>query len=200
MGTSKALLEWHGSTLVRHTVDLVARSVDGPVVVVRSPGQELGGLPDATWVVDDTRPGAGPLAALATGLDALDGHADRVFTCGVDTPFVTPAFVAVLMEALADGVDIALPTADGRRQPLPAAVRVAVAATAHALVDDGHRALFALVERCRSRDVVEDVLRAADPSLASLRNLNDRASYEAALAEAAPRPTIEGDGHGVTRS
>lgn len=194
MGAPKALLEWHGSTLLGHAVDIVARSVDGPVVVVRSPGQELPHLPSGTWIVDDTHPGAGPLAALATGLGRLDGHADLAFACGVDTPFMTPAFVAVLMEALQDEVDIALPTAHGRRHPLPAAVRVAVAEAARILVDDGQRALFALVDRCPSRDVSEDAFRAADPSLASLRNLNDRAAYEAARAEPARGPTVGRDG------
>src|SRR5215213_7709623 len=45
MGTPKAALEWHGSTLLRRVVGVVARSVDGPVVVVRAPGQQLPALP-----------------------------------------------------------------------------------------------------------------------------------------------------------
>jgi molybdopterin-guanine dinucleotide biosynthesis protein A len=186
MGTSKALLEWHGSTLLRHTLDIVTRCADGPVIVVRSPGQELPPLPDPTWIVDDTHPGAGPLAALVTGLDAFGARADRALVCGVDTPFLTPAFIAVLIAALTDDVDIALPAAEGRRHPLPAVVRVTVLPTARTLVGDGQRALFALVDRCRSRDVAEGALRAADPSLASLRNLNDRQAYEAARAEPTP--------------
>ena len=192
MGTSKALLEWHGSTLLEHAVGIVARSVDGPLIVVRSPSQELPPLPDAISIVDDDHPGAGPLAALATGLDALGTRADRTLVCGVDTPFLTPAFVAVLIEALTDDVDIALPAAGGRRHPLPAVVRVAVLSTAQALVSDEQRALFTLVDRCRSRDVAEGALRAADPSLASLRNLNEREAYEAARAE--PQPTIGSNG------
>ena len=39
MGASKATLAWHGSTLVDAVAGIVARSVRGPVVVVRSPGQ-----------------------------------------------------------------------------------------------------------------------------------------------------------------
>ena len=38
MGTPKAALEWHGSTLLRRVVGLVGRSVDGPVIVVCAPG------------------------------------------------------------------------------------------------------------------------------------------------------------------
>ena len=195
MGTSKALLEWHGSTLLGHTAAIVARSVDGPVIVVRSPGQQLPALPDAITVVDDTHPGAGPLAALTTGLEHLGNRADRAdraLVCGVDTPFLTPAFVAVLVAALTDDLDMVLPAAQGRRHPLPAIVRVAVLPMAHKLVGDGQRALFALVDRCRSRDVAESALRAADPLLGSLRNLNEREAYEAARAER--QPTIGSNG------
>jgi molybdopterin-guanine dinucleotide biosynthesis protein A len=38
MGTPKPALEWHGSTLLRRTVGVIARVTDGPVVVVRAPG------------------------------------------------------------------------------------------------------------------------------------------------------------------
>lgn len=186
MGTSKALLEWHGSTLVGHAVDLLHRCVDGPVIVVRTSDQQLPLLPASVRIVDDMCPGAGPLDALATGLAAADGYADRAIVCGVDTPFLTPRFVAVLIDALLEDVDIALPAAEGRRHPIPAVVRVGVHPIARALVDDGHRALFALVDRCRTVDVGEERLRAVDPSLASLRNLNAPGEYEIARAEVIP--------------
>ncbi len=47
MGAPKAALEWHGSTLLRRTVAIVARATGGPVVVVRANGQDLPGLPGA---------------------------------------------------------------------------------------------------------------------------------------------------------
>ena len=71
MGSPKAALEWHGSTLLRRVVGIVARGVDGPVVVVRAPGQELPGLPDGVELVEDAREGRGPLQGLAAGLAAV---------------------------------------------------------------------------------------------------------------------------------
>ena len=41
MGRPKANLEWHGSTLLHRVTGIVSRAVDGPVVVVRAPDQEL---------------------------------------------------------------------------------------------------------------------------------------------------------------
>src|SRR2546430_17342424 len=67
MGTSKAALEWHGSTLLRRTVGILARVTDGPVVVVRAPGQDLPALPGHTVVVDYPREGPGTVQWLADG-------------------------------------------------------------------------------------------------------------------------------------
>jgi molybdopterin-guanine dinucleotide biosynthesis protein A len=64
MGSPKASLQWHGSTLPRLVTGLAQRTVDGPVVVVRAPGQELPAvyrtslLPevDALIAADNLRP------------------------------------------------------------------------------------------------------------------------------------------------
>src|SRR3989442_12672846 len=71
MGTPKAALEWHGSTLLRRTAGIISRVTDGPVVVVRAPGQALPALPPQIEVVDDPREGLGPVQGLAARLAAL---------------------------------------------------------------------------------------------------------------------------------
>src|SRR4051794_41302643 len=71
MGTPKAALTWHGSTLLGRVCGLVARAVAGPVVVVRAPGQPLPALPAGVQVVDDPVEGRGPLQGIVTGLAAL---------------------------------------------------------------------------------------------------------------------------------
>ena len=78
MGEPKALLDWHGQTAVEHAVAVVREGIgDGPVCVVRAPGQPLPPL-DAI-VVDDAVAHDGPLAALHAGLVALTGEADVAF-------------------------------------------------------------------------------------------------------------------------
>src|ERR1700686_3689093 len=79
MGTPKAALEWHGSTLLRRAAGIVARVTGGPVVVVRARGQGLPSLPGDTIVVDDPREGKGPVQGIAAGLSALAGQADAAF-------------------------------------------------------------------------------------------------------------------------
>src|SRR4051794_7442466 len=100
MGTSKAALEWHGSTLLRRVVGLVGRAVDGPVVVVRAPGQELPALPDEVELVEDAREGRGPLQGLAAGLNALRDRAVVAYASSTDVPLLHPRFVRRVVAAV----------------------------------------------------------------------------------------------------
>src|SRR6266571_2105340 len=134
MGTPKAALEWHGSTLLWRTAGILARATGGPVVVVRAPGQELPALPPGTEVVPDPREGLGPLQGIAAGLAALSGRAEAAFVSSTDLPFLHPAFVRRVLRATADGADVGLPVARGYQQPLAAAYRVALAPLAAGLV------------------------------------------------------------------
>src|SRR5689334_4027760 len=128
MGTAKAALEWHGSTLLRRTVGIVGRAAGGAVVVVRAAGQDLPGLPQGTMVVDDPREGKGPVQGIAAGLAAIAGLAEAAFVCSTDMPFLHPAFVRrVLRVVREDGADVCLPIARGYPQPLAAAYRTSLA-------------------------------------------------------------------------
>ena len=179
MGTPKAWLDWHGSTLLRRTCGLVARGTGGPVVVVRAPGQELPPLPDGVRVVEDAREGQGPLQGLLAGLEAVDG--ELAFAASTDLPFLHPRFVAAVCAAAA-GADAAVPYLAGFRQPLAAAYRTALAPLVASLVEADRMKPAFLFERCETR-WLEQL-----PHPESVRNLNARADYEAALAE--PEPLV----------
>src|SRR5680860_1685456 len=197
MGSPKAWLEWHGSTLLRRTTAVVARAVDGPVVVVRAPGQSLPDLPGDVIVVDDPVSGRGPLQGLAVGLHTLAEKVDAAFVCSTDMPFLHPAFVRSVVAALTDDWDVVLPRTGGFNQPLAAAYRTAlVPAVEELLAADRLRPAF-LFETCRTLrldDVAllsDPALAAADPELASTANVNDRQEYAAARSQPAPLVTVE---------
>lgn len=199
MGTPKALLEWHGSTLLRRTVGILARGVDGTVVVVRAPGQDLPALPPSVEVVDDPVEGRGPLQGIACGLTALAGHADAAFVCSTDLPFLHPALVRAVVAGLGDA-DVALPVLDGHRQPLLAAYRTALAERALTLLAEGRdRPAFllegAVVHLLQEADLLAGArLRTADPGLDSARGVNDREAYDAARARPAPEVVVQRTG------
>jgi molybdenum cofactor guanylyltransferase len=188
MGTSKAALEWHGSTLLRRACSLVGRAVDGPVVVVRAPGQELPELPPAVELVDDPREGLGPLQGLAAGLAAVAGRAEAAYLSATDMPFLHPAFVRRVLAGLGADVDVALPFVAGHRQPLAAAYRTALAPLVAELVAAEQLNPGVLYERVRVRRLGEEEL----PELDSLISLDSPDDYAQARARPAPEVTVRG--------
>ena len=210
MGTPKAALEWHGSTLLRRVTGIVARATGGPVVVVRAPGQELPALPEGVELIEDAREGLGPLQGLACGLARVDARAEVAFVSSTDAPLLHPAFVRLVVGALDSEHDVALPHAGGFPHPLAAAYRTALLpAVEELLAAERMRPAF-LMEACRVRRLQEDVLladpavSAFDPSLDSVLNLNEPADYEAARARPAPEVAVRcfgalRRGHGAGR-
>jgi molybdopterin-guanine dinucleotide biosynthesis protein A len=176
MGRPKATLEWHGSTFVRRVSGLVARVADGPVVVVRAPGQELPELPFE--VVEDAREDEGPLQGIAAGLAALRGRAEIAYVSAVDVPLLDPKFVRRVVEAVGDA-DAAAPAGP---QPLAAAYRVELADTAERLLAEGERRARALLEHARVNWLYEPGPDSVD----------DPEAYEAVRARPAPLVTFDG--------
>ena len=173
---------------------MVVESVDdGLVVVVVAPDQALPALHPAVRVARDARPGRGPLEAIAAGLRAIAGDAEGVYVSAVDAPFLQAAFVRRLLAALTDGVDLAVPEAQGHRHPLSAAYRTALLPTIEARLGREELRLAPLLVGPGvlvlddAALLADDALRAADPALRSLLNANDRATYDAAIAADDPR-------------
>lgn len=198
MGSPKAALEWHGSTLLRHVVGIVGRAVEGPVVVVRAAGQRLPVLPDDVEVVDDAREDRGPLQGIAAGLAHVAQRATVAFVTAVDAPLLHPAFIRHVLGALRAADDVALPHAHGHGQPLAAAYRTTIASQLEQqLAGDrlGTRALFARPD-VQVRELDEQALlsdpevAALDPRLHSLLNVNDPGEYAAARGRPAPLVTV----------
>ena len=191
MGTPKALLEWHGSTLLRRVVGLVGRGVDGPVVVVRAADQELPALPNDVVIAQDAEEARGPLQGIAAGLAAVAETVDAAFVSSVDVPFLSPAFVRQVTGALEPGIDVVVPHVDGHRHPLAACYRTSLLPVVEMLLAAGIAKPAALFERCPTRWLTDDDLRAVDPALTSVRNLNAPDDYAAARSEAAPVVRVE---------
>jgi len=197
MGTPKAALEWHGSTLLRRTVGILARATGGPVVVVRAPGQELPELPKDVHIVDDPREGKGPVQGIAAGLGALEARAEVAFVSSTDLPFLHPAFVRRVLRAVHEGADVGLPIARGYPQPLAAAYRTTLADLAERLVQAERLRPAFLFEQCSVTRLDEAALRddpvlaALDPGLDSVLNVNEPDDYRKARSQPAPEITVQ---------
>lgn len=218
MGTPKAALEWHGLTLLCRTLGVLRRALDGPLLVVRAPGQRLPDIPPGVCVVEDPREGLGPLQGIATALSALDersgatpvGRTDvgggspvtrveAAFVCSTDLPFLHPAFVRRVLAALTDDADVVLPVARGYPQPLAATYRVDLAPLVAELMAAGdlRPAFLFRHPRCRTLRLddaallSDPVLAAVDPSLDSVVNINSPDDYHTARRHPAPEITVQ---------
>ena len=198
MGSPKAALDWHGSTLLRRVTGIVARSVAGPVMVVSALGQSLPALAGGVEVVADQREGRGPLQGLAAGLAAIGDRAEVAYVSSTDVPLLHPAFVRARRRrarrrsrdrapggrrlppaALSRVPDHAVARRRGADQRRPYAPGVPVRTVARAVSDRGRPA--------RGRQP----LARLDPALASVSNLNEPADYERAHALPAPEIVVE---------
>jgi molybdopterin-guanine dinucleotide biosynthesis protein A len=197
MGSPKAELDWHGSSLLRRVTGLAKRAVDGPVVVVRAPGQELPELDRSVQVVTDAREGRGPLQGLAAGMEAIDERAAVTFVSATDVPLLHPAFIRRVVGAFAPEVDVVLPEVGGFRQPLSAGYRLSLLPKVHALIESDRLKPAFLFDQCEVLRLNEAAmlsdrwLSKGDPELASVSNLNERSDYERALGLPAPAIRVQ---------
>jgi molybdenum cofactor guanylyltransferase len=198
MGTPKAALEWHGSTLLRHVTGVVGRAVEGPVVVVRAPGQELPELDPRVRVCDDPEEGRGPLQGLAVGLAAAAESSDTAFVCSTDLPFLHVAFVeAVLRRFGPDAPEVVLPFVHGYRQPMAAGYRTDLAPRISKLLDAGVFRPAQLFKECdvlrleEAELLADQQLLRGDPALASVVNLNEPDEYREARDRPAPEILVQ---------
>ena len=183
MGVPKATLPFGPETMLQRVVRLLGTTVT-PIVAVAAQDQELPPLPPAVIVARDERESRGPLEGLRAGLKALPESVDAAYVTSCDVPLLEPAFVEHMLALLGDH-DIAVMEIDGFTHPLSAVYRRAVLPQVESLLaEDRLRPVF-LFDAVRTRRVSPDEMRVADPDLRTLRNLNTREDYEAALRDVA---------------
>ena len=179
MGRPKFSLPFGEEVLLQRVCRILSEVVS-PIVVVAAAEQELPPLPVEVLIVRDEYDSLGPLAGIATGLDALHDKADAAFVTSCDAPLLRPDFVRRLIELLGDH-DVAAPT-DGQYDHVLAAVyRTELADHARRLLAEERRRPLFLLDESNSLRVHVDDLRSVDPNLDSLRNMNTPEDYNEVL-------------------
>jgi molybdenum cofactor guanylyltransferase len=184
MGQAKAWLPFGNELLLQRVVRRLS-DVARPVVVVRASGQTLPELPSGTLVTEDAVEHRGPLQGIVTGLGAIRHAADIAFVSSTDAPFVDPALVRLLVDLRGTSYDLVVPYAFGRHHPLAALYTMGVLAEAERMLAEKQLRVMELLGRVRTLVVDEQQLRAIDPRLLSMCNVNTPDDYEAALRKEA---------------
>lgn len=179
MGRPKFSLPFGEEVLLQRVCRILSEVVS-PIAVVAAADQDLPPLPDELLIVRDEYDSLGPLAGIATGLDALREQADAAFVTSCDAPLLQPDFVRRLIDLLNDH-NVAAPT-DGQYDHVLAAVyRTKLADHARRLLAEERRRPLFLLDETNSLRVHVDDLRSVDPCLDSLRNMNTPEDYDEIL-------------------
>jgi molybdopterin-guanine dinucleotide biosynthesis protein A len=184
MGRDKATLPFGPELMLQRVVRLISESVAiENVVVVAAPTQSLPELPTGVAVVYDAQEYRGPLNGLKTGFRAVADRVDAVYATGCDVPLLVPAFATRIFELLGD-YDIAVPFDGQHHHPLAAVYRPSLLFRVEKLLGSDRMRPRYLFDEARTLEIPIDELRAVDPELSTLENLNHPQDYFAALAAA----------------
>lgn len=182
MGRPKAWLPF-GPELMLQRVVRILSTVVSPIVVVAAQGQDVPDLPASVEIARDEYDALGPLAGLAAGLEALGERVDAAYASSCDVPLLRPEFVARIVESLTD-YDLAIPRDGQYHHPLAAVYRPRLAVAIRELIAAHRLRPIFLCEMSRTHEIDVAELRAVDPELGSLRNINTPSDYAAALRDA----------------
>jgi molybdopterin-guanine dinucleotide biosynthesis protein A len=181
MGRDKAMLPFGPELLLQRVVRIVGEVVDPcATIVVAAADQELPTFTDEVQVFRDEAEHLGPLAALEIGLRAIGDRADAVFVTGCDAPLLVPAFAERLFELLGS-YDAAIPYDAEHVHTLSAVYKSQIVGEIDKLRAAGQYSMRALASAIHTRRVLVEELRAVDPELFSLKNVNSELEYAAAL-------------------
>lgn len=190
MGRSKATLPFGPETLLARIVRLLSQVVSLRIVVA-AVDQELSDLPADVLIARDRHPGRGPLEGLRAGLEAGQAAAELFYVSSCDTPLLVPDFARAVLDLWEPSYDAVVPRDTRHHHPLAAVYHRRVLPEVARLLDQDLLRPYFLLQRVRTREVPVELLRAADPTLASLENLNRPEDYRAALQRAGYAPPTE---------
>jgi molybdopterin-guanine dinucleotide biosynthesis protein A len=144
-GADKPMLDVAGAPMLRLVLDAVGGA---QVRVVVGPQRDITGV---MWC-EESRPGGGPVAAIAAGLPATS--AGTVVVLAADLPWIGPAIEPLRTALDRSGADVAMLSSDGRLNYLAAAWRrPALGSAVHRLDDTAGASMRRLVADARIVEV-----------------------------------------------
>jgi molybdopterin-guanine dinucleotide biosynthesis protein A len=176
-GVDKSEVLIGGRRMAERQLEVLAPLFARVIAVTSRPGpwQALG----VAVVNDHGPPGRGPLAGIEAALAALAADEDAVVCVASDMPFLSPAALALLRDEAPSAAAV-LPRVGGHVEPLFARYGRACLAPVQAALAGGHLRTGAALTGVAVHWLAESDLRAVDPELATLVNVNTPADLAAA--------------------
>ena len=194
MGYEKARLRFPDGPLLERVLGRMQQVVH-PIVLSLAPGQATPALAGDVLTAKDGVANQGPLWGLVEGFRRLAGHCERVVVMPVDMPFLTPPWIARLLDEMADR-RACLYEHEGFANALTAAYSMDLLPKLEALVAEGRRRPIFLIEGedARILTVPEDTAPAGAHPLTDVDTpeaYRDALLHEGIGQPGAPEVTVE---------
>jgi len=166
MGRDKALLDWHGRTLISHMIHMLEAVTDEVRVVGRDP------LPDRVA-------GRGPLSGIATALEVSSTDANLILA--VDLPFLTKDFLLYFRSQIERSSRRLFACKIGSHFPLCLCARKALLPEIQRLLLSEDRKLQGWIAGSDAEILSESQLQRTGFDASMFRNLNTPDEYQRAI-------------------
>jgi molybdopterin-guanine dinucleotide biosynthesis protein A len=168
MGPDKALLHWHGRTLIEHLVAQMKELSDDVLVIT---GLEIryDDLLDVPIFADEIKD-CGPMGGLYTGLKRARYDYSLAVAC--DMPLVSRALMELLSHEIDGKAWAIVPEVQGHRVPTLAIYHKKCLPVIESFLAEGRTSLQALLETVPVKVMPESRLRKVDATLQCFTNLN----------------------------
>ena len=149
-GSDKVLVKFKGEPFITHVAETIRPLFDEIVLI----GHNRKGL-EKYRVVEDIRPGTGPLGGIYTALSAT--RAEYCFVCAADMLSLSRDFITYMIDQ-ADEHDIVMPLWSKGREPLHAIYRRTVIPHAASLLEQENLKIFSLIEKVDTLFIPEEII------------------------------------------
>jgi len=171
MGQDKSLLTLHGERLIERVVKRISQLSDDIMVITNNPEKYDFLQGQVRFVPDITGPGQGPLAGIASALEAAQ-H-ERVLIVATDMPFLNVPLLSYLAQ-LDHTADVIVPVIaqDGYPETLHAIYHKRALPVIKAQLAAGRRKITRFFQQVQVRYVPRHEIEPLDPLLHSFFNAN----------------------------
>lgn len=171
-GQNKAFLDVGGHSILNRLLNGLQPLFEEILLVTRDP-QSYVNIP--VKVVVDLYEDRSSLTGIHAGL--VHAKADFAFVVPCDTPFLQPAVIRMLLNALEPDLDVVVPLVEEHYEPLCAIYSKKCIPEIEAQLDCGDYKIYNFFDRMKVKTLSADQIKAADPGLLSFFNVNTPSAH-----------------------
>ena len=163
-GNDKVVASVGNKLLIQHVIDVIEPMFD-EVILIGHKREDL----NTFTIVEDIRPGCGPLGGIYTALNAAG--TPRSFVFAADMPNLDQRFISYMISCAGDH-DVTIPVWSKGREPLHAIYHKRILPVVKTLLDNNMFKIYNLLSKVDTLTISEDTIRQFGRPEAMFANIN----------------------------